>query len=130
MRFPLPILGALVVALAAVYLVTVHTQATTVIVDATSLAAGENVTLTLDYIPHKITFYITPYVMYNIIIEIPNTTYVVHGYAGPNEPVVYGRFETGPNMYGVSDITLGIDVISAPPRRPHVKITVVRPILG
>jgi len=54
MRIPLPLLGALVVALAAVYYVTVQTETTHLVINATGLRPGENMTLTLNYLPRRI----------------------------------------------------------------------------
>jgi len=88
MRAPLPLLGALVVALAAVYYVTVQTETTHLVINATSLRPGENMTLTLNYLPRQI----------ELILNSSDPSYHVVVTAPGVEFEVLARLKSGPMM--------------------------------
>jgi len=118
MRIPLPILGALVVALAAVYLVTVHTQAAATVVNATALAVGENVTMTFDYVPDTITLYLDNSGIYSITLQVPGADFAV------NDTLAHEVFST--TIRGLSVAELNIEVVRATLGKPSLTVVVVR----
>jgi len=118
MRIPIPILGALALALAAVYLVTVYTQFAAAVVNATTLDIGQNVTTKLGYVPHMLQLYLDPSGTYSIMLHAPGVDMAVDG------TVVHETFTA--TVTGQGTVVLHIDVVRAPPGKPSLKVVVVR----
>jgi len=118
MRIPIPVLGALALALAAVYLVTIHTQSAAAVVNATTLDVGQNVTTKLGYVPHMLQLYLNTTGTYSIMLHAPGVDMAVNG------TVVHETFTT--TVSGLDTFVLHIDVVRAPPGKPKLHITVVR----
>jgi len=118
MRAPLPLLGALVVALAAVYYVSVYTQAGGAAVNATSLKPGQNATAALEYVPHTLTIYLNASGKYSIRLYAPGVDMAVNGTR------VYELFQAA--VSGRAAAVLNIEVFNAPPAKPRLEVTVVR----
>jgi len=118
MRIPIPVLGAIVLALAAVYLVTVHTQTDSVVINGTALAVGQNVTLTLNYMPHTIVTYLNPSGTYQLIINAPGVDFAVGRY-------VYHEQFIGTSS-GVSVTKAVITAVRVPPGPITVTIVLKR----
>jgi len=115
MRIPIPVLGAIVLALAAVYFVTVYTQADSVVINGTTLAVGQNVTLTLNYLPHTVVTYLNASGTYQLTITAPGVDFAVGRY-------VYHEQFVGLKS-GVSVATAKIDVVRVAPGA--IKVTIV-----
>jgi hypothetical protein len=80
MRLPLPIIfAALVVVAAGSVLLNVYFKSDAYVINATALAPGQNITITLDYIPTKIRIIGNPSRWYYIDIYA-NATFVSVGY--------------------------------------------------
>jgi len=115
MRIPIPVLGALALALAAVYFVTMHTQAGSVVVNGTTLAVGQNITLTLNYMPHTIVTYLNASGTYQLTITAPGVDFAVGRY------VYHEQFVA--SVSGTSAATAKIDVVRVAPGA--IKVTIV-----
>jgi len=124
-RAPLALGLALAVALAAVYNIHFTAQASETVINVTGLALGQNVTITLDYVPHTIKFVgLNSTVIYQVDIYIPGADFTVET-TGPTEriwPSVYHEYATV--WPTVEYNTYVISVVRAPPGAPRVTITV------
>jgi len=118
MRFPLPLLGALVVAFAAVYLVTVHTQASEVVINGTALSVGQNITLTLSYMPHTIVTYLNADGTYQLTITAPGIDFAVGEY------IYHEKFVGTVSETDVASVS--ISVVKAAPGKIAVTIVLER----
>jgi len=126
MRIPIPVLGALVVALATVYLITVHTQADYAVINATALAVRQNATYTFDYVPHRLVIYLDPNGVYGFVIRIPGTDFAPTIEGPRSEGGLVFHEECAFYWCCTSNATLTINVVRAPPSRPQLELTVVR----
>jgi len=125
MRTPLAIGLALAVALAAVYNIHISAQASETVINVTGLSLGQNVTITLDYVPHVIKFVgLNSTIIYQADIYIPGADFTAET-TGPTERIGHTVYHEYATVWptAVYD-TYVISVAKAPPGAPRVTITV------
>jgi len=119
MRLPLPaVLAALVAVATGSVLFTAYFKSDVYVINATGLAVGQNIMVTLSYIPSKIMVYGDPSAWYSVEIYA-NATFVVPD--GEMAGLTYSGVYRIPVQSGQ---TVQIKVVEA--RDTHAKIVVVR----